>query len=142
MCEDDGRDAGRRGVVRIHAGDVAQDALGDQLLGRALRRAAREVAAVRRRERHAEVEQDARAADRVVTGRVGVVARSAVVDDAVVGRDLDAHAADLAIAAVDEVSRGQTSDARARTIGGLAVDRTATTPASAWSRRPLSCTHS
>ena len=50
---------------------------------RPLRRAPREVAAVRRDERHAEVEQDARA---------------------VVGGDLDAHAADLVLAAVDLVA--------------------------------------
>ena len=50
--------------------------------GRPLRRAPGEVAAAGRDERHAEVEQDARA---------------------VVGGDLDAHAADLVLAAMDRV---------------------------------------
>ena len=80
--EDDRRDSRRRRVVRVEAGDVGQDALGDQLLGRPLRRAAREVAAVGRHERHAQVEQDA---------------------GAVVGRDLDAHVADLTPAAMNLV---------------------------------------
>ena len=66
-----------------HAGDVAQDALGDQLGRRALWGVAREVAAIGCDERHAQVEQDARA---------------------VIGGDFDAHAADLVLTAVDEVA--------------------------------------
>ena len=95
--EDDRRDVGRRRVVGKTPGMSTQDALGDQLLGRPLRRAAREVAAVRRCERHAEVEEDARA---------------------VVGGDLDAHAADLVAAAADDVASSDRSLARMRVERG------------------------
>ena len=80
--EDDRGDVGRGGVIGVEAGDVGEDALGDELSGGALGSAARVVLAALVVERHAEVEQDARA---------------------VVGGDFDAHAADAVGAAVDDV---------------------------------------
>ena len=75
----------RRGrVVRKDAGDITQDALGDQVRRGPLRRVPWEVAAVGGYERHAQVEQDARA---VVCG------------------DLDTHAADLMLAAMNQIAR-------------------------------------
>jgi len=80
--EHDDRDIGRGWVVREHTGYVRQDVLAGQLGLGALRRAAREVAAVRRHKLHAQVEK---------------------VPGAVVSRHLDAPAADLMPTAVHRV---------------------------------------
>jgi len=89
--EDDGRDVRRRRVVGEDAGDIAQHVLCDQLDCRSLRRAAREVAAARRHERHAQVKQHART---------------------VIGGHLDAHAADLVLPSMDDVMDGPPPQAR------------------------------
>jgi len=70
--------------VLEYAGYVDEDALSDQLHGWPLRRPAREVATVRRDERHAEVEE-----------RAG----------AVIGGDFNARSADLVLTAMDPKTR-------------------------------------
>ena len=89
--EHDCRDIRCRRVVRVEAGNLRQDAFRDQLLGGSLRRAAGDVAAVACDQRHAQVEQDA---------------------GAVVRGDLDAHVADLVLAAVDVVVHSYDRPAR------------------------------
>jgi len=83
--QNDRRDIRRRRVVREHAGYVAQDPLGDQVGRGPLRGVPREVRSIWRRERHAEAQENSRA---------------------IMGGDLDTHAAYLVPSAVDDVARG------------------------------------
>jgi hypothetical protein len=86
--EDDRRETGRARVVREHAGDIAQDPFCHQVRRWPLRGVPREVTTVRCSERHTQIEQDA---------------------GAVVGRDLDAHAAYLMLSPVNRVAQGDSS---------------------------------
>ena len=107
--QDDRRDGRRRRVVREHAGHVAQDPLGDQVGRWPLRGVPREVRSVWCRERHAQVQENSRA---------------------IIGGDLDTHAAYLVLSAVDDVARGDSAllvDVRCRAHTGRWVGQSTDT---------------